>query len=116
MALSAPHHRRNFLPSRPVPSKLQPNSNNAKHPMDVQDLIGMTRVGGASVAPDGSLATFGVRNYDFDKKKWVDEVYLMDMAKAEAASEVDGKGAWEWWSRGRRLITVWISEGRRMDF
>ena len=87
MALSAPHHRRNFLPSRPVPSKLLPNSNNAKHPMDVQDLIGMTRVGGASVAPDGSLATFGVRNYDFDKKKWVDEVYLMDMAKAEAESE-----------------------------
>ena len=40
MALSAPHHRRNFLPSRPVPSKLLPNSNNAKHPMDVQDLIG----------------------------------------------------------------------------
>ena len=47
----------------------------------------MTRVGGAIVAPDGTLAVFGVREYDFEKKKWTSRLFLLDLAMAESASE-----------------------------
>ena len=87
MALSAGPQRRTFLPSRPAPSKFLPGSSTEDgrtHPMDPQDLIGMTRVGGASVAPDGALAVFSVREYQFEAKKWADSIYLMDLARAES--------------------------------
>ena len=47
----------------------------------------MSRVGGASVTPDKTLASFGVRQYDFEGKKWSDNLYIMDIVKAESASE-----------------------------
>jgi len=37
--------------------------------LDAERMIGMERVGGVSISPDGTLAAFGVKKYDFDDKK-----------------------------------------------
>lgn len=44
-------------------------------------------MGAAVLAPDDKLAVFGVRQYDFEAKKWTDSLYLMNMSKAQAMSD-----------------------------
>ena len=98
-------HSRNFLPSRPAPFLVKhndfennPNNNDAEEegsiPLDATRLIGMTRIGGsgsADISPDGKLAVFGVRDYDFDKKKFDDQLWLIDLEIANSMSESELK-------------------------
>eukprot|EP00592_Proboscia_alata_P017715 CAMPEP_0194400124 /NCGR_PEP_ID=MMETSP0174-20130528/127035_1 /TAXON_ID=216777 /ORGANISM="Proboscia alata, Strain PI-D3" /LENGTH=817 /DNA_ID=CAMNT_0039196597 /DNA_START=77 /DNA_END=2530 /DNA_ORIENTATION=+ len=84
---------RGWLPSRPVPLRevLQKDEESTKakegngfglssgFPLDTERLIGMTRIGQASLSPDGNLAVFGVKKYDFDEKKMDEQLWLADL-------------------------------------
>ena len=82
--------RRGWLPSRPVPWREEQqrkkqeqqhpnvdlNNNNNKVPLDAERLMGMTRMGQASISPDGTLVVFEVKQYDFDTKKFDQQLWL----------------------------------------
>eukprot|EP00966_Prymnesium_polylepis_P122343 2828188-Prymnesium_polylepis.2 len=77
---------RKLLPSRPAPSKQKP-SFAAASVLDGAHLVGMARVGGAVTSPDGALACFSVRQYDFDVKKFDAQLWIADLASAAAMTE-----------------------------
>jgi dipeptidyl aminopeptidase/acylaminoacyl peptidase len=81
--------RRSLLPSRPAPTRavpLEPETGKTVS-LDAQQLISMARVGSATVSPDGILAVFEVKEYDFAEKKFDQQLWLMDLAAAETASD-----------------------------
>jgi len=82
-----------LLPTRPEPLHVvapPPDAAGAAGvPLDARRLVGMSRVGSASVSPDGSLAAFEVREYNFEVKKFDEQLWLMDLRVAEKASPED---------------------------
>mmetsp|Transcript_39705 Transcript_39705/g.92990 ORF Transcript_39705/g.92990 Transcript_39705/m.92990 type:complete len:154 (-) Transcript_39705:2232-2693(-) len=89
-----------LLPSRPLPLREQQEAdifkkNSAdddeqqqKFPLTAERLIGTTRVGGSSsICPDGSLVAFEVRKYDFDEKKWNEQIWLADLTVANLGDD-----------------------------
>jgi len=110
-------NNRDWLPSRPVPlceqekKKQQQDIEEAKgkeattatvsesrddgalFPLDAERLIGTTRIGGASVSPDGRLAAFEVKKYDFDAKKFDNQIWLADLDAEEEANVNSSSGA-----------------------
>jgi len=95
--------RRALLPSRPTPLRdINTNSSSKKEDekkqkedlkekvlLDAERLIGMERVGGVSISPDGTLAAFGVRKYDFDDKKFDEQLWLADLTKMSTTEKAD---------------------------
>eukprot|EP00588_Corethron_pennatum_P000625 CAMPEP_0194295878 /NCGR_PEP_ID=MMETSP0169-20130528/54629_1 /TAXON_ID=218684 /ORGANISM="Corethron pennatum, Strain L29A3" /LENGTH=128 /DNA_ID=CAMNT_0039045167 /DNA_START=133 /DNA_END=515 /DNA_ORIENTATION=- len=94
MSSNLKHHtsRRGWLPSRPVPFRELPKQQQQKHgeekkekkvdnkfPLDTERMIGMTRIGQASISPDSTLAVFEVKQYDFDAKKFDQQLWLADL-------------------------------------
>jgi len=90
-------NRRSLLPSRPKPLREETTkksadaatTKNEKVLLDAERLIGMKRVGAASISPDGTLAAFEVKQYDFETKKFDDQLWLADLTKATAAASDD---------------------------
>ncbi|KAH8057899.1 serine-type peptidase [Aureococcus anophagefferens] len=54
--------------------------------LDGRALIGMTRVGGAVVSPDGTQAVLHSKVYDFDAKKFDETLWLVDVAETSGAA------------------------------
>lgn len=82
------------LPSRPRPSiTSQKNTettkelSSSKKVLDAARLIGMTRVGSAVVSPNGKNAVFHMQEYDFDKKKFNQQLWWMDLAMAATLND-----------------------------
>ena len=80
---------RSLLPSRPAPSKSSPAAFTDKPSiLDGSRLVDMARVGGgAAVSPDGTLAVFEVRQYDWQEKKFDAQLWIADLAKAAGLDE-----------------------------
>lgn len=87
--------RRSLLPSRPKPlreeqkkSVINGDSSKVEHSLlDAERLIGMKRVGSASISPDGTLAAFEVKQYDFEAKKQNEQLWLADLTKAASGDD-----------------------------
>eukprot|EP00966_Prymnesium_polylepis_P132875 3071505-Prymnesium_polylepis.1 len=47
----------------------------------------MARVGGCAISPDGTLACFEVRQYDWDEKKFDAQLWVANLAAAAGMSE-----------------------------
>ena len=95
-------HSRSMLPSRPIPflntktpeKNLRDNNEDGTTPLvaaplDARRLIGMTRIGSADLSPDGTRAVFEIRDYDFDGKKFDQQLWLADLEAAGSMSESD---------------------------
>jgi len=81
-----------LLPSRPKPSRdsssqKKEEKNEVKKILDAERLIGMKRVGGVSISPDGTLAAFEVKKYDFDTKKFDEQLWLADLTKMSTTTD-----------------------------
>ena len=48
-------------------------------------MIGVERVRGASISPDGTLAAFEVKKHDFDDKIFDEQSWLADLTKMSTA-------------------------------
>ena len=88
------HHRhsRDLLPFRPVPFLDKNNDLEKNVPLDPRRLIGMTRIGDVDVSPDGRLAVFKIRDYDFDEKRYNNQLWLADLEAAGSMSELELRG------------------------
>lgn len=51
------------MPQHPVPQHPGPSAGSSR--LDPYTLIGMARVGDATISPDGALAVFSVKQYDW---------------------------------------------------
>ena len=71
---------RTLLPSRPSPSKPAPTPlTEGPTVLDGSRLVDMARVGATAISPDGSLACFEVRQYDWSTKKFDAQLWLADL-------------------------------------
>jgi len=93
-------NRRALLPSRPKPLRDTSSSSKKKEEkksdgvekkllLDAERMIGMERVGGVSISPDGTLAAFEVNKYDFDSKKFDNQLWLADLTKMSTTAKTD---------------------------
>ena len=78
---------RTLLPSRPSPSKPAPTP--LTEVLDGSRLVDMARVGATVISPDGSLACFEVRQYDWSTKKFDAQLWLADLQAAAAMNEAE---------------------------
>ena len=69
-----------------LPSKPEPPAPCGTRELDGRALIGMTRVGGAVVSPDGTQAVLHSKVYDFDAKKFDETLWLVDVAETSGAA------------------------------
>ena len=69
-----------------LPSKPEPPAPCGTRQLDGRALIGMTRVGGAVVSPDGSKAVLHSRVYDWDAKKFDDTLWLIDVVEQSSSA------------------------------
>jgi len=66
-----------LLPARP-----QPPAPSTNRELDGAALVGMTRVGEAVVAPDGTRAVLATKVYDFKEKTFDETLWMVDLEKA----------------------------------
>ena len=80
---------RNLLPTRPAPSTQKPtfSPDGGGSVLEGANLIDFARVGGAEVSPDGELACFSVRQYDWGAKKFDAQLWIADLAAAKTMSD-----------------------------
>jgi len=55
-----------------------PISAQQKHPMTVEDMWNMKRIGGYDISPDGKTIAFAVTTFNMDKNKGNSDIYLID--------------------------------------
>ena len=80
-----------------------------RHPLTVEDLWAMDRVGSPAVSPDGSLAAFPVTRYSKDENKGNSDLWLVPTDGSEAPRRLT-------WNEGRDSSPVFSPDGHWLAF
>ncbi|MCP3961449.1 MAG: S9 family peptidase [bacterium] len=80
-----------------------------KHPLTVQDLWAMHRVGSPAVSPDGTLVAFTVTVFDHDDNKGESDLWLVPTDGSEPPRRLT-------WQKGSDGSPAWSPDGRHLAF
>jgi len=93
----------------PVHTEEPSEGKDEKHPLTVDDLWGMHRVGAPAVSPDGRWAAFRVTVFSYEENKGEGDLWLVPTDGSEPPRRLT-------WQKGADSSPAWSPDGRHLAF